>query len=258
MTLEEVEAATAAAKAQGEKPELDKIKLDDGVPEEFKGKTVAEVVQMSKAAMESLKTSEQRRLELESRPAPVAPVVVESTPEPELTKDQLNELYQKDPMAAIEYMSTQAEKRAVDNLTRRIGPLVLGSSVSAEEAAKLKYPDEFELFGPEIKKFVENAADKSIWAQPKTWDDLVAYVRGQPANFDKLVAHRAGKTAGQRAAEAQAAQAAAAGATVRSTITAPVGAKGAAGLDELELEFAKGLGLTPDEYATWKRKEHAR
>lgn len=257
VTLEEVEAQTAAVKAAGEKPDLSKIRLEDGVPDEFKGKTVVEVMQMTTGALASLKVSEARRLELESRPQQqtvVAPP--EPKPEPELTKDQLRALYESDPMAAIEYQGAQAERRAIANLEKRILPLIAGSANSAEDSARRKYPDEFALFGPDIVKIIDQVPDKGILSQSKTWDDLIAYVRGQPANFDKLIAHKAagGRTVEQQRAEAHAAQVAAAGVTIRSTITAPVLAIGEEGLDSLELEIAKGLDMSPADYKLWKGK----
>lgn len=254
VTLEEVEAQTALAAQESQKLDLNS-KLEDGVPDEFKGKTVSEALQLAKGTLDGLKVSETRRLELESR-TQSAPVQTppEPTPEPELTKDQLKTLYDSDPMAAIEYMSVQAEKRATVNLEKRILPLLAGSATNAEETARRKFPDEFALFSNDIAEIVNRVPDRSVLAQPKTWDDLIAYVRGQPANFDKLVAHKASQTGAAQLAVAQNLQANSAGASVRSTIAPPPLIVGAEGLDALELEIAKGLDMSPADYKLWKGK----
>lgn len=254
VTLEEIEAQTALAAQEGKKLDLNS-KLEDGVPEEFKGKTVSEVLQLAKGTMDGLKVSETRRLELESKvQAPIVQAPPEPKLEPELTKDQLKALYDSEPMAAIEYMSTQAEKRATVNLEKRILPLLAGSATNAEEMAKRKYPDEFALFSGDIAEIVNRVPDRTVLAQPKTWDDLIAYVRGQPVNFDKLVAHKANQTGAAQLAAAHNLQVNSAGASIKSTIASPALTIGAEGLDALELEIAKGLDMTPADYKLWKGK----
>lgn len=256
-TFEEIEAATKPA-ANAPKPEEIKVPEVEGVPDVFKGKTMADIIRIATDAQEAVKLSVQRQKELEAAasaapPAPAA-VVEEPKPEPELTKEQIAELYQKDPIAAIEYMSAQAERRVQQNVEKRLGTLVSGTATAAEQAARIKYPDEFALFGDQITATVKALPHKEPLSQPQAWDDLVAYIRGKGDNLDKLFEFRINKTKGKQAADAQAAQAAAAGPATQSTTRAPASpAAGAEGLDALELEVAGKMGLSPQEYAKWKR-----
>jgi hypothetical protein len=260
VTLETIEAEEAAAKAAGEKPDLSKVTLGDNVPEELKGKTVIEALDLLKGMGASLKLSEDRRqqLERELQQRAAAPAQPATPVEPEvkkLTKDELADLFQKQPIEAIEYMQAEAEERVQRNVAARLNPLISGSASAGEAAARAKFPDEFVLFGDQMTQFVANIRDKTQMAQPNAWDDLVAYFRGLPANFDKLVEHRAGKKKQESAATAQAAEAAAAGPVIRSQGTSVTGggAKGADGLDDTERQIANELDMSPVEYNKWKR-----
>jgi len=255
VTLEEL----AAVDAVPAKLELDKIKLDgDGIPDEFKGKSVTELLQLAKGVSDSLRLSEQQRKELADRaaavPAQQQTVVVQQQAEvdKELTDEQLIELHTKDPLAAIRYMQARAVLAVSQNFEKRLGGLVSGSSATAEQSARVRYPEEFALFGDQINKMVAALPSKEPLSQPQAWEDLVAYIRGQPANFDRLVAHRADKTKVKLEADARAAQVLAAGPVMQSDTRSPVVTTQGAGLDATQLEIARNLGLTPEEYKKWQ------
>jgi hypothetical protein len=61
-----------------------------------------------------------------------------------------------------------------------------GAAGTAEAAARAKYTAEFELFGDQIRE-VAKQVDPRILSTAKGWKDVVAYVRGQDDNVDKLI-----------------------------------------------------------------------
>lgn len=209
-----------------------------------------------KALQEALRISEEARKRQESLAAPAAPA-----PEPvkKMTRDELNDLYQKDPLAAIELMQAEATRMATENLERRLGPLMSGSASMGEESARRKYAEEFELFGPAIKDYIERLPDKSVMSRPEAWDDLVSWFRGRPGNFEKIIEHRQMKAENAKAEEARKMQAEGAGAHARSEIRAPSSAGSKMTLDDTQREIARALspGLSPDkayeEYIKWMR-----
>lgn len=264
VTFEELEAQIAADKAAGDKPKLGDIKIDgEGVPDELKGKSVAEILTMQKGLSDSLRISEERRVALERAAAtavPVAPVAPpEEKEERELTRDELAELHKNDPLAAIDYMQARAAKVAQKNLDKRLGTLVAGGASGAEQAARARYPDEFQLFGDEINVALKTIVNPDAMTQAKAWDDLVAWIRGKSGNIDKLFDFRVEKAKKGKQTDAQAAQAASAGATVRP-VTVGAGAAGSGeAMDDTMKEIARTLfpGLAPDaayaEYNKWRR-----
>jgi hypothetical protein len=168
-----------------------------------------------------------------------------------MTEEQLGELFRTDPVKAIGHMLTRAQQTIEANIDRRIKPLLGGTADAVEQAARARYPDEFAVLGDEITRFVATLPDRSVLSTSKAWDDLVAYIRGQPASFDKLVDHRANKKKAADAAMAQAGQAVAAGATIVSP-TRPAASTGKQELDPTAREIAKTLGMTDAEYITWR------
>lgn len=209
-TLEEYEAATAAPAAPTKASDF-KLEGDD-IPEEFRGKTAAEIAAQAKAAMAALRTSEESRLTmktaLETRqpaaPAPVAEVVEE----PVMTREQLAELYATDPIAAMEKVTEIAERRAEKNFNQRLGQMESSGMGMAENWARQEFPDEFKLFGTELTEFVKKFPP-ATFSTKKGWEDAVSFVRGQRGNFEKLMEHR--QNPARTAAEAREAQEAAAG-----------------------------------------------
>jgi hypothetical protein len=258
VTLDDMEAQSASDAAAATRLDLTKVMLDgDGVPEEFRGKSAAELASMAKGLSDSLRMSESARkqaetnasLALQRPPVPVA----EPVREPEMNDEQLAEIYQNDPLKAIKIMQERSIREAEKNLEARLGPLFSGSAASAEAQARAKYAAEFELFGDQISQIVGSLPNaKTAMANPQSWDDLVSFVRGKPGNFDRLVEHKVGKSAADRKAAAQAAQAADAGLSMASSVRAPSSAAAVTGqLDDLQREIAGKLNMTEAEYIKW-------
>lgn len=213
------------------------------------------------ALTEALRLSEESRRRLEAdlgtRAAPAA--LVEPAKAKEYTAEELDKLYQEKPLEAIAYLTQRAASTVEENISRRLSPLVAGSASSAEAMARAKYPDEFVLFGDQLKTFVANAKDPAVFSVPKNWDDLISWMRGKSENFDMLIAHRAKREKDKATIDAQAAQAALAGAHVRSD-TRSATPKSEGGLDETERAIVKELArsgvLTGDdpeaEYRKWR------
>lgn len=208
------------------------------------------------ALKEALRISEESRLRQASLAAPVAPV-----PEPpkKLSREELNELYAKDPIAAIAMMQEEALRTVTENVEKRLLPLVAGGASSAEAAARARHPEAFELFGAEMKTYVDKLPDKSVMNRAEAWDDLVSYFQGQPANLEKIVAKRLEKAkTTPNLDDARERERASAGGHTRSEIRAPAPTS-KTNLDETEREIARAMnpGMTPEEayadYAKWKR-----
>lgn len=189
-TLEEYEAATSAPAAP---PKASDFKLEgDDIPEEFRGKTAAEIAVQAKAAMSALRTSEESRLTMKSAletRQPVPAPVVEPVEEPVMTREQLAELYATDPIAAMEKVTEIAEARATKNFNTRLGQMESSGMSLAENWARQEFPDEFKLFGAELSEFVKKFP-AATFSTKKGWEDAVSFVRGQRGNFEKLVEHR--------------------------------------------------------------------
>jgi hypothetical protein len=265
VTMEEIEQQIKAA----EGTDLDKVKLEgDNVPEAFRGKTAAEVVKAAESAMSALKESEKARKDAEAArsAAPPAPVVIREEPkpaaEPQLSKEELAQLFESDPIAAVAYMNDRAMKTAEQYFNSRFGSLASGASSMAEQSARAKYSTEFELFGDEIKKIAAAIPDKSALGTIEGWDNLIGYVRGKGENFDKLLEHRRAKEATKAAEEARQAQEATAGFSPAPRATNSGSPKGGgqstdAGLDDTERRIAQRFiddGVFKDfaEYKKWR------
>lgn len=196
MTLDEIESQSGGeddTKKGGNEP------LDgDDIPDEYKGKSAREIMAIASAARDGMRMAESARSAAESARTAADALTASrqtqvATPEPELTREQLQEMYDKDPLEAIEKIEQQAMRRIEAHVASRIEPLTAGTMSSAENWAKEEYPDEFELFGDNIKKLVDSVPNKSVFTTKKGWEDAVAYVRGQKDNFEKLIGHRQDK-----------------------------------------------------------------
>lgn len=235
-------------------PDLTTIKVDgDDVPAEFKGKSVAELMQQATAYAEALKTSERARTTadqmaaLAARTAP--PVPEPPKEEPPLTDEQLAELHTTDPIKAIKYMQSLAINAAARNYDARLTSLAQSTTAGAEAQARTKYAAEFEALGPEISAMVQqipNAAQ--VLTSSEAWERLISLVRGTPGNFEKIIQHRAGKTL----EAARAGQVADAGISMTSAVRAPAPVGGGQ-LDATQKEIAGKLGLTEAEYLHWSK-----
>lgn len=245
------------------KPKLDEIKFEgDDIPEELRGKSAADLLKMASGSKQLIGEYQERLAKLEGTvaagvhqqaPPPPPPEKVE---EKELTPEEYNELYQKDPAAAIEYKTAVAERRILKNIDLRLGTLVQGSVTQVKAAVKAKYADEFELFGDEIEKTSMAVKDQSILSNPAVWDDMISFVRGKPGNFDKLVEHKAKKSGADAERRAREQQSAAAGPATTTVQRTPAPSRGAAGgLTPEQAHAAEVLGMSEEDYIKWSKIE---
>jgi hypothetical protein len=172
------------------------FKLDsEAIPEGLRGKTLAEVIAQNEAMSNSLRLSESARIALEQSAARPPEPVRQPEPEPvqpQITREQLQEIYEKDPLEAIALINNLAIQNAARQYDTRMSQLTLGSVDSMENWARQNFDTEFKTLGPEIKSFVDSLPDKSIFASKKGWEDAVAYVRGLPGNFEKVMEAKQG------------------------------------------------------------------
>lgn len=261
VTMEEMAAAEASEAA---KPtDLTKVVVQgDDVPEELRGKTAAEAIAYAKGLKQALGISEQSRLQAQqiadiaSRTQPVA-AVVEAVVEPELTDEQLQTMFQEEPLKAIRAMNAKAIRDAERNVEARLAPLFSGTSASVEKQARETYKDEFALFGSEISKMVETTAQKpngkNVLANPAFWDDMISYIRGKPGNFDKMVEAKTRKVTEVTRSAAQEDQVASVGftdATPTGRARKPMTVES---LDSTQREIAGVLGISLDDYVKWSK-----
>lgn len=251
VTMEEMEAQVAAPVIKGSDIKLDASDL----PDFAKGKTAADLAEEVSRARQALKISEDARLALsesvrnrDAAPAPVAPLPTNTGPK-ELTREELKELMQEDPMQVMDYMATHMTHRLGTHLDSRFAPIVQSTIGSAEAQAKAKYKDEFELFGSQIAQ-LKTKVNPQILGTSQGWDEMIAYVRGLPENFDKLIERRTSRPA----PEARAEQVRDVGFTPRIVSSTPVPVasgrevKTVADLDATQLEICRTMNLTPEEY----------
>lgn len=241
-------------------PKLSDIKLDgEGVPEELKGKSVEDVVKFNKGLADALKVSEAARQQMaltaealsrrDSSPPPPPP----PPPEPELTDEQIAELFKDDPVKAMAAVTERSEKRMERNFQSRVEPLFSGGAVTQEQDARARYPKEFELFGPEIQEAIKNLPNAKVSMSSKAaWDDLVSWVRGKPGNFERLAEAKAAPVQAKTAEDARRTQAESIG---FQSSGGPVNRipQSVGQLDATQLEIARGLDMTPEEYVTWSK-----
>lgn len=266
VTIDDLEQVASS----GAQTKLD-VKLEgDNVPEGLRGKTMAEALEYMSGVEKALRTSEESRksgeegrgrLEAEVAALKAAATRTSAQPSPEtkdepkeLTDEELQELYDKEPLKAIKIMNQQAEYRVLNNLEKRVTPLVTGNADVAEQNARQKYKLEFELFGDDIDKVLQRPdLNRMALSSAKGWDDLITYVRGQAGNVDKLIAYRTAEEKKRQEQEIQAAAAAGVPASLTSTGTRPPTPTAASGdLDDTEKEVARNLNMTEDEYKKWK------
>lgn len=251
VTLEDMEQELQPA------PKVTDTKLEgDVVPEEFRGKSVAEVIEQTNRLKQALQISEAERLKALQQPAPVpAPVAAPPAQVDEykpLTKEQIQALYEEDPLKAFEAMQNDALIRADIHFNRRFGALE-GSLASTQEGwARQEFKDEFEVLGPQITELLGQITDKRVLNDKQSWKDLISYVRGQPGNFEKLWEHKSKHPAPRTAADARAEQAADVGFSPRPTARAetpiPEGS-----LDPVQKRVAEVLGMSEAEYVKYSK-----
>ncbi len=243
-TLEDFEALNAPEKDD----DPDSIKLEgEKIPERYRGKSLSDILKENAALEQQARIAvlEQRRPE----PAPSAPAPQAPEPEPELTREQLQELYDNDPLAAIEAMQAQALRTAERSLAGRLGALEAGTVGATENWARTEYADEFELFGDKIEQFKNSLPNKQVLTTKQGWKDMISYIRGQDDNFELLLEHRAGRPhpSPRSARRAQAETAGFNGTPARRGSVSSRGVR----LSSDQREAARGLGMSEAEYAKW-------
>lgn len=172
------------------------VKLEgDNVPENLRGKSLADVIEQSARIAEALRISEDARLAL-ARSTEPRTVVVERDRAPagptELTEDQLNTLFQENPAAAAAYVTDRTERRMAAHFEQRFGSMASAGIGNARALAEKAYPLEFAIFKNDIDQIVGQMTDKSALGSVDGWGKLVSYVRGQDGNIDKFVEAKAG------------------------------------------------------------------
>jgi hypothetical protein len=212
--------------------EYDKIAAEPEKKEETPNPS-AELQAQLDAAKEALRVSEAARLAIRDSASTPPPPTPPEQPK-RLTREELTDLMQNDPAAALEYVHQQS----VEEVTRQF-------------EARSRYPTEFELFGEDIQKELANIPDKSLMTNPQVWDQLVSYVRGKSGNLEKLVEHEIAKRSGSARND----QHASAGFSVSSSARVIPESNGGGnyGLDAIEREIADKLGQSYAEYAKWKQ-----
>lgn len=252
--LKEHERATAA-------PKLDELKLDgDDIPESLRGKSAREALnritelentlrQSEIARQQALATAQVASNRPVEAPRPVEPV----KEEPLVTADEVAQAFAEDPAKGAQLMAKMNQQqidRAKNEFMTRVAPMLSGTSSVAEQAARTKYPDEFEIYKDEIDTLLKQVPDRSVMSTPQSWDDLIAFARGR--NPEKLFQHRLNKESATKKAEAEAAQRNNAGLTMSSS-TRAAPAAGTPVFDETTKEVCRVLGISEQDYATWSK-----
>ena len=270
VSIDEATSAMAAPKATDLTTKLEGA----NVPEQFRGKTLEEVARFASTATEALRISEDARKTAEARSYAPAPVVVQAAPaavvaEREPTDEELAEAFEKNPVAAVRWMTNKARADAEKNLESRLGPLGASAMANAEIGARGRFTTEFAVLADEIKTVTDeikkNGGGQNVLGTPAGWDQVMSYVRGKPGNFEKVIAANA-KAAGEKAAlEAREVQSRSGGysptPTRSSSEVAPGDVRpisGGAGLDETQRKIAdmfiaQGTFKDYAEYAKWDK-----
>mgnify|MGYP001602180388 CR=1 FL=1 len=252
MTMEEIEQSLEEGKA-GEGTKTDTKLEGDVIPENFRGKTIDDVLQENQRLQDSLRLRDAEtatyRTALETRGTQqqVQQQVVDAPKE--LTREELAEIYAEDPLKAIEVMNDQAIRRAEQHLAVRLGSIEQGTISAAEAQARAKYPDEFELFGDDLIKFKNQMPNQGIFASTKGWEDMISYIRGQDGNIEKLIAKRTGNL--QTPSSARQKEQANAGFSRSTQRSTSVGNAREATPEQKQV--AEGLGMTVAEYLKWDK-----
>lgn len=261
ITFDEIEEQLKAAERAALAPKLDEVKVDgEDIPEALRGKSVREILARTQELENTLRLSEQRRQEALTM-AQLAAQRGEGTrepakqpePEPLVTAEEVAAAFQDDPakgVALMTKMNEQAIARAASSFAQRIDPLLSGTVGAIEAEARRKYPDEFQLYGEEIKGVLDSLPNKNAMSTMNSWDDLIAYVRGK--NPEKLFQHRMEQQTKGRAAEAQEQQRQSAGISMTSAQRTPAPSGGPV-FDDTTKEVCRVLGISEADYAKWSK-----
>jgi len=247
--LEETKAAEKKAAEEAEakkKAEADakmRAEAQAALPDDPRVKALSEALRISEEARERALAA------VRATPASAAPISAEDK---DLSTEEMNKLFQDNPLAAIDKLLAKREKVLIDNVNSRLGSLAQNNAETAREQAERKYPDEFRVFGRKIDEAIQRLPNPAALTSLKNWDDFMAWFRGQTGNFDTLVNDRAERAKTKAAEDARAAQAAGAGAHTVSTIRAPVMTSDG-GLDPVAKEIAKTMGMSEEDYVLWRK-----
>lgn len=252
MTFEEMEAQLKATETPAP-PKPEDVKLPDieGLPEHLRGKSAPEIAKYIEGLQSSLKLSEAQRLATEANArssasaAPVEPVDESNKP---LTRDELKELYERDPIEAMLYMQQASAAALSSHIENRLKPLAESTVGQAEAEARRLFATEFELFGDEIKQIVSTVPNRAALGTTEGWRDLISYVRGRPGNFERYIDEHAKKT--RTPSEARSAEIANVGFTP-APIASPSGPSRITKLDSVQQEIARNLGMSDEDYIKW-------
>jgi len=261
VTFDEMEKQLKDAEASVLKPDLTKIMLEgEDVPAELKGKSTSEALAKIKELERVLQLSEQGRQHalmtaqsLSERGA--APPKEEPTPVEKLvTAQEVAEAFAEDTAKGVELMmkmQQQSIDRAADQYTARIQPLLSGTVSSAENQARQKYPEEFDIYKDEIAAMIKQLPNKNVLSTPDSWDDLVAYVRGK--NPQKLFDRMQDKEREKHKTTAQLEQRETAGFSTTTGGRAPAPSTRGVVIDETVREICRVQGITEEDYIKWSR-----
>jgi len=239
--------------------DLSQVKLDgDEVPETLRGKSVKDLLELNNRQQEALRISEEARLALKNSqealessrspaPAPVQPPAPQA--EPELTDEQLDELFQNSPRKYHEYMADRAEKRVLSRVQGLISPVVGNTTDMAIRDAERRFPDEFAAFGKEIRNWISGLPDKTVLGAPGAMDEAMDYLRGK--HWKKFQEHQNSKQdGGLEAARRQLAEETPTDLN-RGTPKPQNGSRktGPVQLDQTMKDIADALGISHEDYA---------
>lgn len=267
MTMDEIEESMSGDTQ--EKPDLSKITADgDDIPEAYRGKSVADIIKIAEGARTQM--NESTRAAQEARDAALraegarsaAPPPKEEPPPKEMTREELKALYDEDPLAAIAKIEEQAMSRVAAHVEARIAPLTAGTMSAAENWARQEFPDEFALFGDEIKGMIDSIPNKQVFSDKKGWQDAISFIRGKAGNFEKLIDHRANKNNTEEGERARGRERDSAGFTGRTTVASrqrqDTSSRAAEGMNDDERRIAQrfiddGTFKDMNEYIKWQK-----
>lgn len=245
VTLDEFDEQQNATKT----PNATELKLEaEGLPDDMRGKTADDVAKQVEGLKNALKVSEENRLllrkQLESTPSPSTTPAAPPPPEQpkEKTREEIAEMFQSDPLAAIEYAQEQSARKLLSHIETRFGSVVSAQAQSAETQAREKYKDEFALFPDDIKKFMDGIPNKQAFQNPAAWDDMIAYIRG--VNFDKFMEFKTKPK--EKAREAEIENVGFSGTTRSERREIPSGKL--TQLDETQKEICRNLNISEEDY----------
>lgn len=177
--------------------------------------------------------------------------------QPQFTYEQIRDMIASgDPdqqLQGIAIMQQQALTQAERHYSARINALMDGTISQAELDARAKYALEFELFGDTINQLKNSLPDKTVLTTPKGWSDLIAYVRGQDDNFNKLVTTRTERQTRETQANLSGFVGTVSPRVPSASRSAPLT------VDRDTEEIARVLGYDPQEYARmlmdWNKRQ---